>query len=80
MDIINDGFLWHHMLKTIPLKEDKKTFSGVHFSTDGDLILCDNENAAEIIADFLEAIGYDVASTGTYDGSTEPPWYYVDVE
>lgn len=81
MDIINDGVLWGHMIKSITEKCDKHTFSGVHFDADGDVILCDDENAAEIVADFLEMIGYDVAKTGTYDMS-EPGkiWYYIDIE
>lgn len=81
MDIIQDGVLWGHMIKSITEKCDKHTFSGVHFDTDGDVILCDNPAATEVIADFLQMIGYDVATTGTYDES-EPGkiWYYIDVE
>ena len=76
----HDGYLWSHILKSIPIKEDKKTFSGVQFSTDGDVILCDNEKAAEIVADFLELIGYDIATTGIYDEERGTTWYYIDVE
>lgn len=81
MDIIQDGTLWSHMIKSIEGKSGDSACSGVHFDTDGDMILCDDEQAAEIIADFLEMIGYDVATTGTYDES-EPgkTWYYIDVE
>lgn len=81
MDLINDGLLWRNMIKSIKEKSGDSSFSGVHFDTDGDLILCDDEEAAEIIADFLEMIGYDVATTGTYD-EFEPGkiWYYIDVE
>ena len=80
MDIINDGVLWGHMIKNITEKCGNHTFSGVHFGTDGDLILCDNPAAAEIIADFLEMIGYDVATTGTYDEEDGKTWYYIDVD
>ena len=78
MDIIDDGILWKHMLKTIAEKCGKRTFSGVHFGTDGSMILCDDEKAAEIIADFLEMIGYDVVTTGTYDEEDGKTWYYID--
>lgn len=80
MDIIKDGVLWGHMIKSITEKCDNHTFSGVHFDTDGDVILCDDERAAEIIADFLQMIGYDVATTGIYDEESGNTWYYIDVE
>lgn len=80
MDIINDGLLWGHMIKHIEENAGNSSYSGVHFDTDGDVILCDDEQAAEIIADFLEMIGYDVATTGTYDEESGNTWYYVDVE
>ena len=80
MDIINDGLLWGHMIKSIEGNAGNSSYSGVHFDTDGDVILCDDEQAAEIIADFLEMIGYDVATTGTYDEEDGKTWYYIDVD
>ena len=80
MDLIRDGLLWGHIIKNIERKSGDSSFSGVHFDTDGDLILCNDKNAAEIIADFLEMIGYNVATTGTYDEEAGVVWYYVDVE
>ncbi len=80
MDIINDGTLWIHMIKSIHDKCGNHAKSGIHFGTDGDMILCDNPAAAEIVADFLELIGYDVATTGTYDEYDGKTWYYIDVE
>ena len=80
MDLIRDGLLWEHIIKSIEGKSGDSSFSEIHFDTDGDLILCDDEKAAEIIANFLEMIGYDVATTGTYDEEAGVTWYYVDVE
>ena len=80
MDIIQDGILWNEMIKSIAEKCGNHTHSGVQFGTDGDMILCNDENAAEIIADFLEKIGYDVAMTGTYDEECGTTWYYIDVD
>lgn len=80
MDIINDGILWNQIIASIAEKCGNHSKCGVHFGTDGDLILCDNPAAAEIIADFLELIGYDVATTGTYDEEDGKTWYYIDID
>lgn len=80
MDIINDGILWNQIISSIAEKCGNPSKCGVHFGTDGDLILCDNPAAAEIIADFLELIGYDVATTGTYDEEDGKTWYYIDID
>ena len=80
MDIINDGILWNQIIKSIAEKCGNHTFSGVQFGTDGDMILCDNLTAAEIVADFLEMIGYDKATTGTYDEEDGKTWYYIDID
>ena len=80
MDLINDGTLWSHIIKNLAEKCGKPSTTGTHFGTDGDLILCDDQIAAENIADFLEMIGYDVAMTGTYDDYDGKTWYYIDVD
>lgn len=52
-----------------------------------DEILCDDEDAAEIIADFLENLGFDEVNTGYYDPEEDKRsnevdkftgWYYVN--
>lgn len=80
MDIINDGILWNQIIKSIAEKCGNHTFSGIQFGTDGTMILCDNHAAAEIIADFLEMIGYYKATTGTYDEEDGKTWYYIDID
>lgn len=52
-----------------------------------DEILCDDEDAIEIIADFLENMGFDEVNTGYYDPEQDKRsnevdkftgWYYVN--
>lgn len=80
MDIVNTGVLWNHIIQNIEANAEKRALSGVKFDTDGDVILCDDERAAEIIADFLEKIGFDVAKTSVYDEECGNTWYCIDVE
>lgn len=51
-----------------------------------DEILCDDENVAEIIGDFLECLGFEEVNTGYYDPEEDKRnnevdkftgWYYV---
>lgn len=80
MDLIKQGVLWNYIIQNIEAHADDSSCSGVHFDTDGDVILCDDEQAAEIIADFLEKIGFDVAKTSVYDEECGNTWYCIDVE
>lgn len=80
MDLIRDGVLWKFMVEQIAQNAEKSGISGIQLDTENDVILCNDESAAEIIADFLEKIGYDVAKTGTYDEECGTVWYYIDVE
>lgn len=65
MDLINDGILWNFIYEKLS-GGYKSQFTGVEMWSDGSEILVNNENAAEYIADFLEALGYE-AHTGYYD-------------
>lgn len=56
--------------------------------TCGDEILCKTETAADVIADLLEAMGYDEVNTGYYDPEEDEKagevdrltgWYYVTI-
>lgn len=78
---INGSNLWQYIIDQISSRaEIFSSSSKTIFETDGDLILCNSEPAAEAVADFLEAIGYNVATTGTYDEECGQTWYYIDVE
>ena len=79
MDLIRDGVLWKFMLEQIAQKAEKSN-KRIRFDVENDVILCNDTLAAETIADFLEAIGYDVAKTGIYDEEGGNVWYYIDVE
>ena len=88
MDIINDGILYKHitdMLTNAPI--DVNPF-GPTIWTDGDRILVNTKEAADAIAGFLWAIGFDPCTgyccpqdnimSGKMDDHTG--WYYVDVD
>lgn len=79
---INGSNLWQYIIDQISSRAEifSSSSSKTIFETNGDLILCNNETAAKAVADFLEAIGYNVATTGTYDEECSQTWYYIDVE
>lgn len=63
------------------------TYTKDYIWTDGIEILCNSENRAECIADFLEALGVEYVRTGFYDPEEDrrnhevdhrTGWYYVD--
>lgn len=60
---IMDNNIWTYLLKSLQDNEDKKH----GFWTDGEEILCETEEQADIIADFLEDLGFDCLNTGYYD-------------
>lgn len=81
----NQG-LWADICKRLP-KCPSSSRHGIW--TDGQEILCDNEVMAELIADFLEDLGFDYVKTGFYDPEEDhregcvdshTGFYYVDVD
>ena len=66
MDLVNDGILWRHIVQQIQNGCNTGHGAKFHIWTDGDVLLVDDESATEIIADFLEIMGFDVC-TGYYD-------------
>lgn len=71
------GDLWKYLIEHIE-KTNPVSWSGAHFDTDGDMILCDDKEATEIVADFLENIGFDSVHTGTW--TADDKWYYIDFD
>ena len=88
MDLINDGVLWRHIIRRIQNDAAGEYGARFHIWTDGDMLLVDDETAAETIADFLEILGFDVC-TGYYDPNEDQQsetvneytgWHYIDIE
>lgn len=86
MDIINDGVLWQHIIQRI--RDRDVVMPNFEMWTDGDVLLVSTEEAANCIADFLTAIGFDCL-TGYYDPVEDrisrlvddhTGWYYIDVQ
>ena len=61
MKIMDDN-IWNYLLKSLQDNENNKH----GFWTDGEEILCRTEEQAEVVADFLEDLGFDCC-TGYYD-------------
>lgn len=79
--------LLDEILKVMQIKT-VNGYSTNHFWTDGSEFLCDTEERAEVLADFLEALGME-PHTGYYDPKEDEingeldnhtGWYYVDFD
>lgn len=77
---------WTYFIKCLQKYKDQNRHG---FWTDGDLILCRTEEAAENVANFLEDIGFDTVMTGYYDpvedernGTVDDHtgFWYVDID
>ena len=88
MDLINDGILWRHIIQQIQNGYTAGHGAKFHIWTDGDMLLVDDESAAETIADFLEIMGFDTC-TGYYDPKEDQEggtvneytgWHYISIE
>ena len=55
---------WEHLINSL---FDNKEQNKHGFWTDGEEILCTTEEQAEVLADFLEDLGFDCVHTGYYD-------------
>ena len=60
---IMDRNIWSYLIYSLQRNEDKKH----GYWTDGEQILCKTEAEVDIIADFLEDLGFDCLNTGYYD-------------
>lgn len=89
VDIIGDGILWQHIISRIESGCAENVGPRFHIWTDGNDILVDDEGVAETIADFLEILGFDTATTGYFDPLEDARsgeeddhtgWYYISVE
>ena len=60
---IMDRNIWSYMIYSLQTNEDKKH----GYWTDGEQILCKTEEEVNIVADFLEDLGFCDLNTGYYD-------------
>ena len=81
MDIINDGILWEHIIQRIQAGFGLNLGCGHDIYTDGNRLYALDKNTADVIADFLEMLGYDVY-TGFVDNSKEEygNFYYIEIK
>lgn len=81
MDIINDGILWRHIMQRLQNGFGVNLGAGHGFYTDGNSIIVEDEVTADVIADFLEMLGFGVYTGdcderyGYYNG-----FYYIKIE
>lgn len=74
MDLIQDGVLWRFMVDRVIL------FGNSHIETNGDVLLFDNQEMAEHIAEFLHVLGYDTVEVeARNDWEPGRAWYSIDV-
>ena len=68
-------------------REPHNAYGGTIIWAVSDEILCDNEDVVEVIADFLEHMGFNEVNTGYYDPKEDKRnnevdkftgWYYVN--
>lgn len=80
-----DKHIWSYLIKSLQNNENNKH----GFWTDGEEILCKTEEQAEVIADFLEDVGFDYVNTGYYDPIEDERngevdrytgWWYVSID
>lgn len=55
---------WKQLIESLHNNEDRNKHG---YWTDGEEILCKTEEQAEVLADFLEDVGFDYVQTGYYD-------------
>lgn len=58
-----DNRIWTYLIESLKSNENNKH----GYWTDGEDILCKTEEEANIIADFLEDLGFDCLLTGYHD-------------
>lgn len=81
MDIINDGYLWKHIIKRIQQGFGGCLGCGHNVYTDGSKLFVEDEVDADVIADFLEMMGFDVYTFECEDPKNEYNGFYcIDVE
>lgn len=81
MDIINDGILWKHIIERIQHGFGVNLGSGHNVYTDGNKLYVEDEIEADVIADFLEMMGFDVCTWECDDLNSEYNGFYcIDVE
>lgn len=61
--LIMDRNIWSYLIYSLQRNENNQH----GYWTDGEQILCKTEAEADIIADFLEDLGFDCLNTGYYD-------------
>lgn len=84
-----EDILWVNLLKCLPASPEEETAHKKGFWTDGDMILCKSESCADAVANFLEACGFGVVVTGSYNPKEDARdncedcytgWHYVDID
>lgn len=81
--------VWEVMRKAMVNAVKTGAYTDDYIWTDGSEILCNTENRAEVVADFLEALGFEEVRTGYYDPEEDKRnhevdhhtgWWYVDFD
>lgn len=58
-----DRYIWSYIIHSLQNNKDNKH----GYWTDGEEILCKTETEADVVADFLEDLGFDCLNTGYYN-------------